>query len=276
MKLTKSITQYLLPQHFISWCCGVFVSCSWSTLKNWQINTFIKKYGVNLQDFEKTKVADYRTFNEFFIRKPKYVDQAINASPTQVLSPAEGLLLQAQAVCNNTVIINKGKNYHLTALLGNELSKMLQKPFLHNIYLSPTDYHRIHMPCDGEITAMQYFPGRLFSVNPQHVTNIPYIYTRNERLICEIQGNGFKLILVIVGALLVNGIVTNWSGKINRRLATGLQRLKHPAHFKQGEEIAHFQFGSTVMLLHDQSDFSLAAQNEQQKLKILSPLAMRK
>ena len=276
MKLIKSIVQRLLPQHFISWCCGVFVSRPWPWLKNWQIKTFIKKYDVNLAEFEKDQVEDYRTFNEFFIRKPKYLCQPISPSPAQILSPAEGLLLQRQAINNDTVILNKGKNYHLTTLVGNGLSKVLQQPFLHNIYLSPTDYHRVHMPCDGKISAMQYFPGRLFSVNPQHVANIPYIYTRNERLVCKIQGDGYKLILVIVGALLVNGIVTNWAGKINQCLPSGLIQLDQPACFEQGEEIAHFQFGSTVMLLHDQIDFSLITHSEQQQLAILSPLATRK
>ena len=116
-----------------------------------------------------------------------------------------------------------------------------------NIYLAPSDYHRVHMPCTGKIISTRYIPGRLFSVNPKTTAAIPAVFTRNERLVCAIETEFGSVLLVMIGAMLVNGIVTKWAGKITPFKQQQSSLLTVP--YRKGEEIAYFEFGSTVILI---------------------------
>lgn len=243
----KLLLQHLLPHHFLSWCCGIFVTRRWKRLKNWQINTFLRKYPVDLRSAEKETVTEYATFNDFFTRTLKTHARPIDKNPRHLVSPADGSIVQLGKIEQGALIQAKGQTFQLDSLVGSENAT----PFLNgnfiNIYLSPTDYHRVHMPFDGKIVETAYFPGKLFSVNPNTTIGIPNLFPRNERLVCVIETSVGKMLLVMVGAMLVNGIVTNWAGKVT----PFKQKEQKPLSisYQKGDEIAHFQFGSTVILI---------------------------
>lgn len=251
------LMQYLLPHHLSSWCIGLFVTRPWPWLKNWQIKKFMRTYAVSLKEAEKENVDDYLTFNEFFTRKLKPELRPINQAENILTSPVDGVIGQVGQIHRQEMIQAKGHTYQLQELVGEDLAKDFIDGEFINIYLSPSDYHRIHMPYTGQITATRYIPGKLFSVNPKTTSTIPKVFARNERLVCKIETVCGPLLLVMIGAMLVNGIVTKWAGKITRNpwapLSTNATRLinmeKQAITYNKGEEIAYFEFGSTVILI---------------------------
>lgn len=245
-----SLLQYLLPHHFVSWCVGIFVTRRWTWLKNWQINKFMRTYNVTLAEAEKEHVANYATFNEFFIRKLKPECRPIDSSINTLISPADGIIGQVGQTHQGQMIQAKGHHYQLQDLVGHDLAMNFIDGHFVNIYLSPADYHRVHMPYTGQITATRYVPGKLFSVNPQTTAAIPHVFTRNERLICSIETEFGPLLLVMIGAMLVNGIVTKWAGKITPvKQDQSIKLETKSVIYDKGEEIAYFEFGSTVILI---------------------------
>jgi phosphatidylserine decarboxylase len=240
------LLQYLLPHHLVSWCTGIFVTRRWGWLKNWQIKTFIQKYPINLKEAEKENIADYATFNEFFTRKLKPQSRPIDHAHSILISPVDGTIGQMGKIHDQTMIQAKGHTYQLQDLVGKDLASDFVDGQFINIYLSPSDYHRVHMPYTGQISETRYIPGKLFSVNPETTRAIPNVFARNERLICKIETAFGPLLLLMVGAMLVNGIVTNWAGKITGRKphSTAMN-----VTYDKGQEIAYFEFGSTVILI---------------------------
>ena len=250
------LLQYLLPHHFVSWCAGLFVTRRWKWLKNWQISQFMRVYKVSLAEAEKEHIADYATFNEFFIRALKPELRPIDLSIHSLVSPADGVIGQIGKIDHEKIIQAKGHDYKLQDLVGADLAKDFIDGQFITIYLSPSDYHRVHMPYTGKIITTRYIPGKLFSVNPKTTAAIPQVFTRNERLICSIETELGPMLLVMIGAMLVNGIVTKWAGKItpiaqNQSISLDTQHII----YNKGEEIAYFEFGSTVILITPKNDF---------------------
>lgn len=244
------LTQYLLPHHFISWCLGQFVTQKFRPLVNWQINKFIRTYGVNIHDAEKTNVSDYKTFNEFFTRRLRPELRPIDTQPDSIISPADGFISEFGNINKQTLIQAKGLNYTTSALLASsKLADTFYDGQFMTIYLSPKDYHRVHMPFTGKLIQTTYVPGRLFSVNPKTTAMIPNIFTRNERLICLFETRFGPMAVILVGAMLVNGIYTHWAGKVTpfRKLTT--QLFEKNKIINKGAEIGYFEFGSTVIVL---------------------------
>lgn len=242
--------QYLLPHHLVSRCMGWFVTRRWEWLKNWQITTFMRTYKVGLCEAEKQNIADYATFNEFFTRTLKPGIRPIDASTDTLVSPADGMIGQIGRLNGGAMIQAKGQDYELEGLVGSDLALDFIDGHFITIYLSPSDYHRVHMPCTGRISKTRYIPGKLFSVNPQTTAAIPQVFARNERLVCVIETEFGPVLLVMVGAMLVNGIVTRWAGKITPfQQNQSINLDKENVSYSKGEEMAYFEFGSTVILI---------------------------
>lgn len=245
---------YCLPQHFLSRLAAKLAECRIVWIKNFFINFFIKKFNINLNEIKTTDLDAYINFNAFFIRELNAAARTIDADPKAIVSPADGTICALGEITDNILIQAKGINYSLEKLLGKQ--EHLVAEFRHGnfmtIYLSPKDYHRVHMPTDGKLIEMFYIPGRLFSVNAFSNENIPGLFARNERLIMRFDTILGPMVLIMVGAMLVAGIHTKWTGKItpNPYKATRSWDFSAKDEFiKKGEELGHFQYGSTVILL---------------------------
>lgn len=248
--MTKKILpylQYLLPQRGLSRLAGMIASSQTIWLKNLLIKQFIRRYQIDLSAAQFQKISDYASFHDFFTRalKPEY--RPIADDPEVICSPVDGRVSQFGQIHHASVLQAKGINYSLDALLpgGTELYRPFVDGQFITLYLSPADYHRVHMPVAGTLVRADYVPGQLFAVNEASVHTIKGLFSRNERLVCYFDTELGKMALIMVGALLVAGIKTVWTSQQQIALP------KHPLSFAKGEEIGHFTFGSTVILLFD-------------------------
>jgi phosphatidylserine decarboxylase len=245
--------QYLIPQHILSRAVGFFANCRWVWLKNLMIAWFIKCYQVDMSIAEKDKISDYATFNEFFIRKLKSSVRPVATAANSIICPVDGILSQWGEVSQGKLIQAKGFDYSLEALLnGSKFTQNFQNGQFITLYLSPKDYHRVHMPVDGELLEMTYVPGRLFAVNFATTNQIPAIFAKNERVLCTFETNLGKMAVILVGAMLVASINTVWAGKItpNKNKAIKSNNYKD-IELRSGEEMGHFAMGSTVIVLFE-------------------------
>lgn len=214
----------------------------------------MKVYGVNLAEAERTAIEDYRSVNDFFTRSLAADARPIDANTNSIVSPADGKISQSGTLKHNQLIQAKGYDYSVEALLGGDIS--LAKSFYDGdfavVYLSPKDYHRIHMPMDGQLLSMTYVPGDLFAVNPATVRMVPDLFARNERLVLSFETAIGPMVLVMVGAIFVGSMETVWQGKITPDYGTSLKYWDYTdqsLHFAKGEEIGRFNMGSTVVML---------------------------
>ncbi len=248
----NSIIQHLLPKHLLSRLMAKLTNCNIPWLKNYLITTFIKKYSVNMEEAEQPTSEHYKTFNAFFIRHLKPGVRPLgNASIT---SPADGSICEFGTVENGQLLQAKGHPYTLDTLLGND--KNLVENFngggYLTIYLSPKDYHRVHMPYTGSLKQMIYVPGELYSVNTETTQSIPNIFAKNERVIALFDSDIGSFAVILVGACLVAGIHTQWHGQV----APGKNKTPQIWNYSddkialaKGDEMGHFQFGSTAIIL---------------------------
>jgi phosphatidylserine decarboxylase len=216
------------------------------------IRWFIRKYGVNMDEAADPNPAHYRTFNEFFTRALR--DGARPIAGTDLVSPVDGAISQFGAISHDQIFQAKGHRYSTCALVGGDaaLAKRFDHGHFATIYLSPRDYHRIHMPCDGELRRMVYVPGELFSVNPVTARGVPGLFARNERVVCVFDGAAGPFVLVLVGATIVGSMATVWHGTVNPPRGAAVRSWDYPAgqvRLKKGEEMGRFMLGSTVVLL---------------------------
>lgn len=249
----KVIPQYLLPQHLLSSGMHKFMQIRTPWIKNAQIKLLTKLYGINVSEALLDDITDYPTFNAFFTRSLRPDTRPIDLTPNALISPVDGVISQSQHLNHNTLIQAKCIDYTLEALLGGDLSYAQQ--FYNGdaavIYLSPKDYHRIHMPYDGKLLSMTYVPGSLFAVNPATVRNVDGLFARNERLIIRFESQYGPFCLIMVGAIFVGSMETVWQGKITPPYQPTLQHWTYsdqPTYHK-GDEIGRFNMGSTVILL---------------------------
>ena len=248
--------QSIVPQHFISRLIGHIAKSENRWIKTVLIKIFIRYFSVNMSEAEISTIEDYQSFNHFFIRKLRPNQRIILG---QVTSPCDGQVSQAGQIKNGRLLQVKGIDYSLSSLLGGEtLGDYTNGSFI-TIYLAPKDYHRVHAPLDCEIIQSKYVPGSLFSVNQLTTNHLEGLFTRNERLICEFNTRYGMLSLVFVGAMIVAGIKTVWKDKVYSPNAYVEEKSFGKSIFKQGEEIGHFEMGSTVLLIaQEQMDWILS------------------
>ena len=241
--------QFLLPQHLLSRLMFRFARIRAPWIKNSFTSWFVSKYKVNLNEAELEDIKEYKHFNDFFTRALKAGSRPL--SDSKVVSPVDGEVSQFGSIEESMIVQAKGKKYSVEALLADKSKNDLYSSFA-TIYLSPKDYHRIHMPFDGRLKLMKYIPGNLFSVNQRTVNNIDQVFARNERLICNFNTEYGEIALVMVGAIFVGSMETSWEGKVTPPYTKSVKTFDYDSRqidlFK-GEELGRFNMGSTVILL---------------------------
>ena len=254
-----SLPQYLLPHHALSRLVYRATQIKVTWWKNGFIKCFIKIFNIDMQVAEKSDPEAYENFNQFFTRPLKSGARPVADGEKALISPVDAVVSQFGALVGdgrNYLIQAKGHNYSVDSLLGGHsgwASKFHGGQFI-TLYLSPSDYHRIHMPLEGRLLETIYVPGRLFSVNKATVRCVPSLFARNERLVTVFETQVGPMALIMVGALCVSGIETVWDGGIPRPPATDVQNKVYGESgpvisFQKGDEIGRFNMGSTVILL---------------------------
>ncbi|HKM14750.1 MAG TPA: archaetidylserine decarboxylase [Marinospirillum sp.] len=249
-----SLLQYVIPQHLLSRLTGRLAECRIAWVKNQLIKLFIKHFNVDMSEALQEEPTAYANFNDFFTRELKPDAREILADPTQLVSPADGAISELGLLQHGQLLQAKGINYSLTRLLGGNLEKA--QPFMGGsfatIYLSPSDYHRVHMPLQGRLLETIYVPGKLFSVNQATADNVPDLFARNERLVCFFETPAGPMALILVGAMIVAGIETVWDGQVAppaRQVTLKDFNDPQPVVLEKGQEMGRFKLGSTAILV---------------------------
>jgi phosphatidylserine decarboxylase len=244
--------QYLLPKQALTRLAGALARAQGGRLTTWAIQRFIARYRVDMTEAQDPQASAYGSFNEFFCRPLKAGARPL--ARADWVCPVDGAISQAGPIDGDQVFQAKGHSYSTAALLGGDpvLARHFEGGQFATIYLSPRDYHRIHMPCDGELTRMTYVPGDLFSVNPATARNVPGLFARNERVVTVFETSHGPMALVLVGATIVGSMATVWHGTVNPP-RYGYVKHWHYAPgevvLRQGAEMGRFMLGSTVVLL---------------------------
>lgn len=244
---------YILPHHAITWLMFKGARVRWLPLKNFIIKTYTDLNPVKMHEAVEEDMFAYESLNAFFTRALKTECRPFDEDQNNWLCPVDGSVSQAQAIEHGRVFQAKGHDYSLLELVGGD--KELEAVFYHGqfstLYLSPRDYHRIHMPATGTLKHMQYIPGRLFSVAAFTVNHIPRLFARNERCVCYFETDQGPMAMILVGAINVSAMETVWHGLITSE-AKKIRRFDYSGKnivLKRGEEMGRFNLGSTVIVL---------------------------
>lgn len=246
------LPQYLIPKQALTELAGRFASKNRGKLTTKVIQWFVNRYKVNMPEAANSNISSYATFNDFFTRPLKNgVRPLANVS---FVSPVDGAVSQLGAIQEHQIFQAKGHSYSTQALVGGDadLAELFKNGHFATIYLSPKDYHRIHMPCDGKLLRMIYVPGDLFSVNPTTARGVPGLFARNERVVCVFETTNGPMVLTLVGATIVGSMATVWAGIINpprKKAVTEWTYQDQNIVLKKGDEMGRFLLGSTVVLL---------------------------
>jgi len=255
MKSLFILFQHLVPQHLLSRLTGIFANSTRPWLKNSLIRKFVRRYGVNMAEAIHGDPEDYASFNDFFTRALKPGARQITVEANTIASPADGHISALGEIKADRLLQAKGKTFSLAALLGNdtEMADVFSEGSFVTIYLAPRDYHRVHMPLAGKLLKMLYIPGKLFSVNQTTSESIDDLFARNERAVCLFETDAGPMAVILVGAMIVAGIETVWSGQVapaRHGFSETDYRNEQPAiQLGKGEEMGRFKLGSTVILL---------------------------
>ncbi|MEP7155125.1 MAG: archaetidylserine decarboxylase [Betaproteobacteria bacterium] len=246
------LPQYFLPKKALTSFGGIIAGAKAGAMTTRLIRWFVGRYEVNMSEAANPDIASYASFNEFFTRALRSDARPIADSP--YVSPVDGRISQFGAIEDDQIFQAKGHQYSTTALVGGDAQLAAQ--FAHGafatLYLSPKDYHRIHMPCDGKLLRMIYVPGDLFSVNPVTALGVPGLFARNERVVCVFDSAAGPFVLTLVGATIVGSMATVWHGVVNPPRLAEVREWNYADKniaLKKGEEMGHFLLGSTVVLL---------------------------
>ena len=244
--------QYVLPKKALTQGAGLLASMRGGALTTGFIKWFVGKYGVNMAEAANPDIASYPTFNEFFTRPLKAGARPL--AQADLISPVDGAISQFGPIRKDQIFQAKGHDYSTRALVGGDaqLAARFEDGHFATLYLSPKDYHRIHMPCDGRLTRMIYVPGDLFSVNPATARGVPGLFARNERVVCMFEGEHGPFVLTLVGATVVGSMATTWHGVVNPPRSANVREWRYddqPIVLKQGDEMGRFLLGSTVVML---------------------------
>jgi phosphatidylserine decarboxylase len=248
---SQVLLQYLLPKQAITEFGSIVANGRWGGITTRIIAWFVKKYGVNMDEAVNPDIASYACFNDFFTRPLK--PGARPLAQADLVCPVDGAISQFGRIERDQIFQAKGHTFSTTALVGGDaaLGALFNDGHFANIYLSPKDYHRIHMPCAGRLTRMIYVPGDLFSVNPVTAQGVPGLFARNERVVCVFDSARGPFVLVLVGATIVGSMATPWHGVVNppRGPVREWRYDGQAIDLKQGEEMGRFLLGSTVVML---------------------------
>lgn len=248
----RVLPQYVLPKHAMTTLAGAFASRRAGRITTAAIRAFVAKYGVDMSEAANPDIASYATFNDFFTRVLKSGARPIANAPW--ICPVDGSISQFGATDKDRILQAKGHHYAITALVGGD--RKLAAAFEHGsfatLYLSPRDYHRVHMPCTGRLQRMIYVPGSLFSVNAVTARGVPGLFARNERVVCVFESEHGPFISTMVGATIVGSVATVWHGVVNARRPAKLREWRYEDRqvvVEKGAEMGRFLLGSTVILL---------------------------
>lgn len=254
MKILLSWLQYVLPQHGLSRLMSLCTHCENPLFKNLFIKQIIRHYGVNMDEAREQDINAYKSFNHFFTRELKADARPLTKVDQAIASPADGQVSQAGNITDGEIFQAKGKSFTVTELLGGstELAQEFNDGVFTTIYLSPKDYHRLHMPLTGTLKEMLHIPGRLFSVNAATTQTVPRLFARNERVCCLFDTEAGSMALILVGAIFVSSIETVWHGVVtppgNETVQSWLY-AENRLTLKAGEEMGRFNMGSTIIVL---------------------------
>lgn len=245
--------QYLVPQHALSRLVGWLAANRIGFLKNFLIRQFIQKFDVNMSEAQRQNAEDFVCFNDFFTRELLPDARPLDKGGSALLSPADGAISQLGDIKDGRIFQAKGQDYSLTELLGgdSDRAEAFMGGKFATIYLSPKDYHRVHMPLAGRLREMVYVPGDLFSVNQVTAANVPRLFARNERLVAIFDTEHGPMAMVLVGAMIVAAIETVWHGRITppiREKRVTRYQVAEDVALEKGAEMGRFLLGSTVVL----------------------------
>jgi phosphatidylserine decarboxylase len=249
------LLQYLLPKKALTLLAGHLARAQVGALTTRFIQWFVRRYQVNMAEAVNPDISSYASFNDFFTRALK-----VGARPlatADLICPVDGAISQFGKIKGQQIFQAKGHQFSCIALVGGDaaLAAQFNDGHFANLYLSPRDYHRIHMPCAGRLMRMVYVPGDLFSVNPVTARGVPGLFARNERVVCVFDGAHGPFVLVLVGATIVGSMATTWHGVINLPRPGKVYEWQYQDKsivFEQGDEMGRFLLGSTVVMLFPQ------------------------
>lgn len=244
------LLQHIAPQRLLTSLAGWLGDNKTSWLKNSLIRYFVKRFGVNMSDAITEDPYQYSSFNEFFTRQLKPEKRPIVTGENEIASPVDGVISQIGKIHHNAILQAKNVDYTLKNLLGGseKLAKQFEDGNFATFYLSPKDYHRVHMPLPGQLKETIYIPGKLFSVSQQTAQHVPNLFARNERLVTLFDTEHGPMALILVGAMLVGSIQTVWHGQTNTK-TIAKESFGGSLALAKGQEMGHFQMGSTVIVL---------------------------
>ena len=250
------LPQYLLPKKLVTQLAGRFASAELGGVTQAAISLFVAHYGVDMSEAAEPDITRYTSFNDFFTRALRAGARPL--ADADYVCPVDGAISQFGAIERDQIFQAKGHHYSTCALLAGDTA--LAAEFEHGqfatIYLSPKDYHRVHMPCAGRLQRMVYVPGDLFSVNPTTARGVPGLFARNERVVCVFDTARGPFVLVLVGATIVGSMATVWHGVVNPPRPGEIKRWDYtnqPVELAKGAEMGRFLLGSTVVLLWPKS-----------------------
>ena len=246
------LPQYLLPKQALTALAGQIAGARGGRLTTRLIEWFVRRYGVNMSEAANPDLGSYASFNDFFTRALQ--EGARPLASADLICPVDGAISQVGAIKGNQIFQAKGHHYSSTALVGGDasLAERFDDGSFATLYLSPKDYHRIHMPCDGRLSRMIHVPGELFSVNPTTARGVPGLFARNERVVCVFESARGPFVLALVGATIVGSMATVWHGVVNPPRGILVREWLYddqPVVLQQGQEMGRFLLGSTVVLL---------------------------
>ena len=246
------LPQYLIPKRALTVFAGWVAGGRWGAITHRIIRRFVAKYQVNMAEAADPRIESYASFNEFFTRPLRDGVRPLAAAPW--VCPVDGAISQLGPIERDQIFQAKGHHYSTRALVGGDASLAAQfdEGAFACIYLSPKDYHRIHMPCDGKLVRMIYVPGDLFSVNPVTARGVPGLFARNERVVCVFDTPHGPFVNVLVGATIVGSMATVWHGLVNPPRSAEVREWSYVDQnisLKKGDEMGRFLLGSTVVML---------------------------
>lgn len=264
-----NILQYIAPHHFLTWIVHCLAHSRVTWFKNWAIKNYIRVFNVDLASALIQNPEDYPTLSSFFTRQLKPESRPIVQGSDQIACPVDGSVSQIGSIKKDILIQAKGFDYSLESLFaGNsKLANLFSDGKFATLYLSPKDYHRVHMPVTGHLKTTIFVPGRLFSVNQRSTNGIPNLFSRNERLICLFDTEIGPMTVILVGALLVGTMETVWQS--NTKARTIIETQHNNITLQKGVELGRFNMGSTVIVLFAKDKMAWT-----ENLKEESPLKM--